>query len=166
MPGGGAGTGGETCTLTFWLIPCAWDLALPQTLGRVGRRGSCNSEWARGVQDPAQLPSGRAGQARRGHAVATMVPNRSMCSVHTGGGGGREGYPLSWIGSKEQRREVQLALSCYPEELGLLLGASNDGEDVEEDVDDISVQAQCSEHVLLGAQRQLLIPQQQLGVHS
>lgn len=47
-----------------------------------------------------------------------------------------------------------------------LLGAADDGQEVEEDVDDVSVEGEGSEDVFLGTQRQLLVPQHQLCVHG
>lgn len=68
-----------------------------------------------------------------------------------------------------------MALSCQghgseptmPPELGLvlLLGTANDGENIQEDVDDVRVQIQGRKHIFFWAQGQLLVPQKQLGVH-
>lgn len=54
-----------------------------------------------------------------------------------------------------------------PPELGLvlLLGTANDGENIQEDVDDVRVQIQGRKHIFFWAQGQLLVPQEQLGVH-
>lgn len=48
----------------------------------------------------------------------------------------------------------------------LVAAPADDLQDVEEDVDDVQVKVQRSEHVLLGTQRQLLVPQEQLRVHG
>lgn len=44
--------------------------------------------------------------------------------------------------------------------------SADDLQDVQEDVDDVQVKVQRSEHVLLGTQGQFLVPQQQLRVHG
>lgn len=47
-----------------------------------------------------------------------------------------------------------------------IAGASHNSQDVEENVDDVCVEVEGGEDVLLGAQRQLLVAQEKLGVHS
>lgn len=48
---------------------------------------------------------------------------------------------------------------------GLLLGTANDGQDVQEDVDNVRVEVEGRKDVLLLADSQLLVPQDQLCVH-
>lgn len=48
---------------------------------------------------------------------------------------------------------------------GLLLGTANDGQDVQEDVDNVRVEVEGRKDVLLLADGQLLVPQDQLCVH-
>lgn len=43
---------------------------------------------------------------------------------------------------------------------------ADDLEDVQEDVDDVQVEVQRSEHILLGTQGEFLVPQEQLRVHG
>lgn len=45
-------------------------------------------------------------------------------------------------------------------------GAADNSQDVEENVDDISVEVEGSENVLLRTQRQFLVAQEKLSVHS
>lgn len=153
------------------LSPGTW--CCPQTLGWAGRQGSCNSEWAGGgLETGPLLPFGRAG-GREGAMLAAAGPHRSIRSVHTGGSGGPLGPGLGPGGCKGRCDGIALAGAgprpAMPPEWGperkLLLGAADDGEDVQEDVDDVRVQVQCGKHVLLRAQGQLLVSQQQLGVH-
>ncbi|TNN61429.1 hypothetical protein EYF80_028308 [Liparis tanakae] len=48
----------------------------------------------------------------------------------------------------------------------LFTGASHKSQDVEENVDDVSVEVEGSKNVLLWTQRQLLVAQEKLSVHS
>lgn len=48
---------------------------------------------------------------------------------------------------------------------GLFLGTANDGQDVQEDVDNVRVEVEGRKDILLLADGQLLVPQDQLCVH-
>lgn len=153
------------------LSPGTW--CCPQTLGWAGRQGSCNSEWAWGGMEtgphcPLAGPEGEKGPCwpRRVRtevsAVYTQEGWRGALSPRLCPGmraGRYDGTATPGAGSRPAR----------PPKRGpqreLLLGAADDGEDVQKDVDDVRVQVQRSKHVLLRAQGQLLVAQQQLGVH-
>lgn len=139
--------------------------------GWAGRQGSCNREWVGGgTETPPRCPlAGREGC--KGPCWPQWVP-MEVSAVYTQEG--RRELPLSWAAPGE--REGRSRWHCHASHAAregprvragarLLLGAADDGEDVQEDVDDVRVQVQRCEHVLLRAQRQLLVPQQQLGVH-
>lgn len=55
---------------------------------------------------------------------------------------------------------------CREQRAPSLTAATHDGQDVQEDVDDVSVEAKGSEDVLLWTQSQLLVAQEELGIHS
>lgn len=48
---------------------------------------------------------------------------------------------------------------------GLILGTANDGQDVQEDVDNVRVEVEGRKDIFLLADGELLVPQDQLGVH-
>lgn len=140
-------------------------------LGWAGRQGSCNREWVGGgTETPPRCPlAGREGC--KGPCWPQWV-RTEVSAVYTQEG--RRGRPLSQAAPGEgEGRSRWHCHASHAARVGprmcagarLLLGAADDGEDVQEDVDDVRVQVQRCEHVLLRAQRQLLVPQQQLGVH-
>lgn len=59
-----------------------------------------------------------------------------------------------------------LSPSCYLEGGASFTGASHDSQDVEEYVDDVSVEVESSKNVLLWTQGQLLVAQEKLSVHG
>lgn len=130
----------------------------------VGRRGHGNA---------APLPCGGVGRLE-GAMLAAAGPGQKCLRCTHGRVGG-----LPVPGSTRER-ERGAERSCHARAgtrpgmppagphvsgLRLLLGAANDGENVQEDVDDVRVEVQRSKHILLWAQGQLLVPQQQLSVH-
>lgn len=126
-------------------------------------------------QEVAQKPSPAAlwqGGGLEGVMLATAGPNGSICSGHTGGLWRGFLCPRLHPGRERGGPDGTATPATSPAwgprvaGLGLLLGAADDGEDEQEDVDDVCVQVKRREHVLLRAQRQLLVPQQQLGVHG
>lgn len=56
--------------------------------------------------------------------------------------------------------------SCSPLGAASLAGASHDCQDVEENVDDVSVEVKCSKNVFLWTQGQLLVSQEKLSINS
>lgn len=55
---------------------------------------------------------------------------------------------------------------CFLCGAALFAGASHNGQDVEENVDDVSVEVEGSKNILLWTQSQLLVAQEELSVHS
>lgn len=53
-----------------------------------------------------------------------------------------------------------------PQNAALFAGTSHDGQDVQENVDDVSVEVEGGKNVLLWTQGQLLIAQKKLSVHG
>lgn len=56
--------------------------------------------------------------------------------------------------------------SCSPQGAASLAGASHDRQDVEENVDDVSVEVECGKNVFLWTQGQLLVSQEKLSINS
>lgn len=169
MPSQGAGTGGETCTLTSWLhrSPLRPGVA-PRPWSGLADRAHATLGVREGARKPSPAALWRGRTAGRGHAGRGGSRQKCLQCTH----GRVEGLPVA---GSTRGRERGAERSCHagvgtrpgmPPEgphtsgLRLLLGAANDGEDVQEDVDDVRVEVQCSEHVLLRAQGQLLVPQQ------
>lgn len=59
-----------------------------------------------------------------------------------------------------------LSLCCSLQVVALFTGTSHNSQDVEEDVDDVSVKVEGSKYVLLWTQGQLLVAQEKLSVDS
>lgn len=150
------------------------------------RPGVVPRPWS-GLADRAHATLGGQEGARK-RSPAALWRGGTTGRGHAGRGGSRtevsavytwEGRGLPVPGSTRER-ERGAERSCHARAgtrpgmppagphvsgLRLLLGAANDGENVQEDVDDVRVEVQRSKHILLWAQGQLLVPQQQLSVH-
>lgn len=66
---------------------------------------------------------------------------------------------------KNKRKGEVMHYSCTSLSLSVP-HAPDDGQEVQEDVDDVRVKAKSSEDVLLWADGHLLVPQEELSVHS
>lgn len=77
-----------------------------------------------------------------------MLGGKSQCWA----GGANAGRKEPMLGGRRMERS--------------LLGFADDGQDVEEDVDDIGVEVEGGEDVFLRAERQLLVTQNHLRVHG
>lgn len=122
---------------------------LPVRVQRKGR-GQEQIELTAGRSRGAGGGPGQPHTAGGGNAMRTVTKPKPKPAP------GRGGDPELGGEGREGGREGQ----------GLLLGPADDGEDVEEDVDDVGVEVERGEDVLLGAERQLLVPQDQLRVHG
>lgn len=159
------------------LSPGTW--CCPQTLGWAGRRGSCNNELTGGgTETQPYCPLGGAGRLKGAMLWPQWVQTEvSAVYIQEGGRGDPPALGCVWDQKEGSTGGIIMpgagSRPAMPPEQGtaswgknrLLLGAANDGENVQEDVDDVCVQVQCCKHVLLRAQGQLLVPQQQLCVH-
>lgn len=65
-----------------------------------------------------------------------------------------------------QYREALISPCCSLQVADLFTGTSHNSQDVEEDVDDVSVKVEGSKNVLFRTEGQLLVAQEKLGVDS